>query len=133
VLALVDTHPPGLTALDARAGDAAEHTRRVLAALPVDAPLLDVVDSVRPVLNVWWPDSPAAAHPVRAAVEVLRDVAMHRTALVAAVRLGAPGLTGPPRSGAHPLSTWTAASTTTAGPPSRSRTSVRHPADPPRP
>lgn len=46
--------------------------------LPADAPPPALVDVAGPVLNAWWPDSPAPAAAVAQAVERLRFLATHR-------------------------------------------------------
>ena len=92
VLTLVAARPAGLADLDARAAVEVEQTRRALTVLPADATVSELVIAVAPVLNVWWPDSPAAVRPVHAAVEALRAAAMHTPRLVDdARRITSPG------------------------------------------
>lgn len=52
-----------------------------LAELPDDAPLTAVLAAVRPVLGGWWPNG-----PVSAAIEHLRQTAIHRTSEVTTAR-----------------------------------------------
>lgn len=53
-----------------------------LAELDVDALLAAVVDAVRPILGVWWPQHPTQAVALADAVERLRVVAIQRPSLV---------------------------------------------------
>lgn len=57
-----------------------------VAGLDPGAPLQAVVAAVSPILGQWWPDRPAAAEALRAAVEQLRVAAMHRPGLVRTAR-----------------------------------------------
>lgn len=82
VLALIDEGTVRLTGLDWWAADAVEASRRALAELPSDATVPDLVAAVRPLLNAWWPDSPASVRPIHRAVEALRAAAMHMPGLV---------------------------------------------------
>lgn len=62
-----------------------------LASLPVDSELRVVISAVSAVLGRWWPETPASAARVSAAVEQLRAAAMHQPALVRDARRVAAG------------------------------------------
>jgi hypothetical protein len=64
------------------ADTAVKTAQAVLVDLPANASLSAVVAAVRPLLGQWWPDRPAEAAAVAAAVERLRHAALHRPAQV---------------------------------------------------